>query len=86
MGKTIKVKEITPGVLLQEGVRFNADVAKKYFGPLVGKTIKNVLLQEDSISGGSDPEIILEFETGDAAAILCDPEGNGPGFIEYIKK
>ena len=83
---TVKVKatEIAPGVLALEGVRFNGEVAAKYFSPLVGKTIVSVQLQEDPM-GGSDPEIVLNFNDGSAAAILQDPEGNGPGFIEYLK-
>jgi hypothetical protein len=83
MPKTVKAVEIVPGVLLLPGVKFNKEAAERYFSPLVGKTIVSVQLQESEDS--NDPEIILNFNDGSAAAILQDPEGNGPGFIEYLK-
>lgn len=41
--------------------------------PLVGKRIK-ALIRDDSGNFG------FETEDGTAVWIMCDPEGNGPGF------
>lgn len=84
MSDTIKVTEPVKGVLMEQGVQVSKDSLTRFFQPLVGKTIKNVLLQKDP-EGGYDPEIILNFTDGSAAAILQDAEGNGPGFIDYIR-
>jgi hypothetical protein len=83
MSATIQLSEIVPGVLVQQGVRFSKGAAETFLLPLVGKKIKSILIQEDQ-GGSNEPEIILEFEDGSAAAIMADAEGNGPGFIEFI--
>jgi hypothetical protein len=83
MSETIQVSEIVPGVLVQKGVRFSKGAAESYLLPLVGKKIQSILVQEDQ-GGSNEPEIILQFEDGSAAAIMADAEGNGPGFIEYL--
>lgn len=82
------VIEIAPGVRVQKGLQFSAAAAEKYFSPLVGKTIKGVLLvnDEESYDNGEESyntQIVLEFEGGGVAFILSDEEGNGPGFIDY---
>lgn len=81
MAKTIKCITTTEGILIEHGLKFSPEAAKRYFGGLVGKTIKNVILQKSEDS--YNPQIVLEFEQGGAASILMDAEGNGPGFIEY---
>lgn len=52
----------------------------KEYSKLIGKTVKNILIDH------SDPTIGqvygIEFTDGTMAWILCDPEGNGPGFLE----
>jgi hypothetical protein len=78
---SIQCNEVAPGILIQEGVRFNAQAAKRLFGQLVGKTIIKVVIHESESS--NEPQIVLKFKQGGAALILSDPEGNGPGFIEY---
>jgi hypothetical protein len=83
MSEPIQVSEIVPGVLVQQGMRFSKRAAETFLLPLVGKKIKSILVQEDQ-SGSNEPEIILQFEDGSAAAIMADAEGNGPGFIEFI--
>lgn len=88
MTNYMTVTEIVPGVRAQKGLQFSAVAAEQYFSPLVGKTIKGVLLIKDDESYNSDeesynPQILLEFEGGGVAFILADEEGNGPGFIQY---
>lgn len=78
---TIQVKAVAPGLLVEVGVRISDKAVKSYFAPFVGKTIKNVILQNSEDS--SNPQIVLEFEQGGAGIILSDPEGNGPGFLEF---
>lgn len=78
---TIQCNEVAPGILIQEGVSFNAQAAKQFFGNLVGKTISKIVIHEGESS--YEPQIVLKFKQGGAALILSDPEGNGPGFIEY---
>jgi len=53
------------------------DWTVKHLSQLKGKTVKaiNVDDQDDRVYG-------LEFEDGTTAWILCDPEGNGPGFLD----
>ena len=58
------------------------DYVKKYYGQLVGKTVKRIV--NDTIVG--DPVTGLQFTDGTMAWVLQDPEGNGPGFLDIYKE
>ena len=52
----------------------------KHMEQLVGQTITGL------IQDGEDPEFV-GFETKTHVVfVLCDPEGNGPGFLDIQKK
>lgn len=53
---------------------------KNYYGELVGKTILAIHFEDDDL-GGRDPFPIITFTDGTTAAVQCDPEGNGAGFL-----
>lgn len=59
-----------------------------YASALVGKTIKNVRALSDAEIDGlywgrtTDPTTVIEFTDGTYAIVMCDPEGNGTGFLE----
>lgn len=81
MPNTIRVSEPVPGVLVQEGLEVNHNTAG-YFSKLIGRKIVNVQLLQDVCSGSAEPMTVLVFDDDSSASILCDPEGNGPGFID----
>lgn len=64
---------------------------KHYLSELEGKTIWKVRsldaieLDVMSWSETSDPTAVLEFTDGTYGIVMCDPEGNGTGFIELGK-
>ena len=64
---------------------------KHYFAGLVGKTIKRVReldqIEIDELYWykTSDPTTVIEFTDGSYAIVMCDPEGNGTGFLELGK-
>ena len=78
---TIQVTEPVPGVLVEKGINLHINCARHY-GKLVGKTIQSVQIQADPY-GSHNPQPILIFTDGTAAEILADPEGNGPGHINF---
>ena len=58
----------------------NNDYMLKHLEQLVGQTITGLLQDKD------EPEIV-GFQTKSFDVwVLCDPEGNGPGFLEIEKK
>jgi hypothetical protein len=66
-----------------------ATAQKHYFAALEGKTIKKVTTlgkadMEDLGWDHCDPNetVVLEFTDNTVALIMCDPEGNGPGWLE----
>lgn len=81
MPNTIHVSEPIPGILVQEGLNVNHKTAE-YFSKLIGRKIVNIQLLQDVYSASSEPAIVLVFDDDSSASILCDPEGNGPGFID----
>jgi hypothetical protein len=54
------------------------DTYAAHYAQLVGKTVKAVVRD----GKGWDATYGLEMASGEIAWILCDPEGNGPGFLE----
>lgn len=60
-------------------------IERHHYGKLLGSTI--VGIRWDTIDGCALPILVLDNEDrgGNEAtvAVLCDPEGNGPGFLEH---
>lgn len=83
MAATKKFTQINKGILVQTSLNVSHVAMVQAFGPLVGKTIENVLIEKDTLSGTCNPLITLQFADGSSAMVLKDPEGNGPGFLEY---
>jgi len=88
-GKKI-IKSSQPGAQHNER-RYMKTQTKHYLSELVGKTIFGVRPLFDSElelmmwDKTSDPTAILEFTDGTYGIVMCDPEGNGSGFIEIGK-
>lgn len=61
---------------------------KHYASVLVGKTISNVRaltateVEDMAWFPNSDPTTVVEFTDGTYAVVMCDPEGNGSGFLD----
>ena len=55
------------------------DAFVKEYTKLVGKKIVKIAKDSDDDIGAVYG---LVFDDGSVAWILCDPEGNGPGFLE----
>ena len=58
------------------------DFYVNHYGKLKGKTVSDVILDE----ADRDVFMGLLFTDGTQAWILCDPEGNGSGFLDIIEK
>jgi len=60
-------------------------IEEDHYAKLMGSTI--IGIQWDEMEGRALPVLVLNNEDrdGNAAtvAVLCDPEGNGPGFLEH---
>ena len=62
---------------------------KHYVNAIVGKTIAKVTsLTADEVKEMMwycDPveTTVIEFTDGSAVLVMADPEGNGPGFLDY---
>lgn len=50
----------------------------KHYGTLVGKTIMEIRFEDFEDA----PLPVLVFTDGTCASVMCDPEGNGPGFLD----
>lgn len=72
-----------PGVLVHKHVDPEAGKfwAKHYY-ELIGKTVSHVQIEE--MDGA--PCAVLVLTDGTVATVLCDPEGNGPGFLDIQAK
>ena len=46
-----------------------------YYGQIVGKRVSGLVTDGQETYG-------LKFDDGTIAWIMCDPEGNGPGFLD----
>lgn len=82
---TVTLLKYAPGVLIEK----DTDVKShpyyvKHYGQLVGKTIKQVVLQ---MFEGDPRQLVpyLVFEDNSSAAVMMDPEGNGPGHLDIQK-
>ena len=58
----------------------------KHYGPLIGKTVKSLTIDETADTGDGEPLFGLLFTDGTIAWILSDEEGNGSGFLDIVKK
>ena len=58
---------------------------REYYGKLVGRQITAIIWEEND--GRSLPVLLLSGRDRDGndatAAVLCDPEGNGPGHLDH---
>lgn len=86
---TLKFIRVKPGILVEVSLAASRGEASApavhdgvvgHYAPLLGRTIKEIRFERDEVSG--DPLPILVFEDGSSAAVLCDPEGNGPGHLD----
>ena len=50
----------------------------RYYSTLIGKTVKTVVMNRCL----GQTTYGLEFTDGTIAWVDCDPEGNGPGFLD----
>ena len=58
-------------------------VVAQYLSKLVGKTVTSVVIDDhpETLADFGSPLYGLQFSGGLRAYILCDPEGNGPGWL-----
>ena len=65
-----------------------SDVTERYIKQLIGKTITHIVkdAHPDTLREFGEPYYGLGFSDGTEAWILCDPEGNGPGFLDIVKE
>ena len=71
------------------------DVHVAHLSRLMGGTIRNVIVDRSAISEFGQPVYGLQVEMPSGSSrsnrilnawILCDPEGNGPGFLDIQKE
>ncbi len=62
---------------MASNMRTYQDACLKELAPLVGQRIKNLIRDNEGNFG-------FKTERGTQVWIMCDPEGNGPGFAEVI--
>lgn len=71
-----------PNVIIERGTDIKVHpYYLKHYGQLIGKTVKRVVVH----SFEQDPRSllpILEFTDGTSAAVMMDPECNGPGHLD----
>lgn len=89
MPATRTVKVITnkhhPGVSIESSLSLAThDYYFRHYGKLVGKRIKEVQIEDFE----GQPLPVLIFESGPlvSAAVMMDPEGNGPGHLDIITR
>lgn len=60
-------------------------IERHHYAKLLGSTIIGINWEE--LDGRALPVLVLDNEDRDGnpatVAVLCDPEGNGPGFLEH---
>lgn len=60
------------------------DYTAEHLHQLVGKKVTGIAKDEDG--GEFDTAYGLMFDDGTIAWIMCDPEGNGPGWLDIAKE
>lgn len=65
--------------------------SKAYREALVGRTITDVFAFSQEILDAygwdehdAERAVFLALDDGTAVVVACDPEGNGPGFLEIV--
>ena len=59
----------------------------KYFGKFIGKTVSEVIFDQDSDEGDWQDDVIyfgLKFTDGTVAWVNSDEEGNDGGFLDIM--
>ena len=78
----MKVHQIAPNIYAEVGLQLNTYWAD-FYGKIVEKTVESITFE--MFEGRRDnPVPVLRFTDGTSAAVMCDPEGNGPGHLEII--
>jgi len=72
------VQTAVPHVWADKTIANLGTVLPKHYGKLVGKTIQEIRF--DNFEDAPCP--VLIFTDGTSASVMCDPEGNGPGFLD----
>lgn len=57
-------------------------IMKKHLGQLIGRKVTGLVIDPSHDMGSICG---LQLDNGLVAFILCDPEGNGPGYLEIQK-
>lgn len=73
-------KRVASGILVQDGVEVTP-VEINHYEQLLGKTITEIRFEE--FDEGNI--VVLKFNDNSTAVVMCDPEGNGPGFLDIQK-
>jgi hypothetical protein len=75
----VTLRTLAPGLLAETGVT-PTPIEIKHYRPLVGRTIREVWF----LDCGGDPLPVLVLDNDQQVSVLCDPEGNGPGFLGIL--
>ena len=78
---TIQIRALAPGITAQVGVNLTP-VEIRHYAQLRGRVIREVMFVDFE---GRDHIPTLVLDDGTQVAILCDPEGNGPGWCDIFK-
>ena len=72
-------------------MKYDNYAAQNYREALIGRTITNVFAFSDSMrqtfgwdEHDAEMAVFLTLDDGTAVVVQCDPEGNGPGFLNII--
>ena len=98
MENTVKFIRVRPGVLVEEGLATPdartghpavTPITVKHYAQLLGRTVTEIRFED---YGAMEPLAILVLSGNPlaprqpdrevTAAVLCDPEGNGPGHLD----
>ena len=79
----MQVHQLKPGIYAEVGLNLSAYWIDHY-GQLVGKEVKGIVFEMFE-GDTSRPIPVIEFTDGTSAAVMADPEGNGPGHLEIIR-
>lgn len=86
---TVTFVTLRPGILAEKSLTIPdprsghpavTPITVKHYARLLGRTIKEIRFE--SFEGDGDPLPILILDDGSTAAAYCDPEGNGPGYLD----
>ena len=80
----MQVHQLKPGIYAEVGLKLSAYWIDHY-GQLVGKEVKAIVFEKFEGSSNRPPIPVIEFTDGTSAAVMQDPEGNGPGHLEIVK-